>query len=81
MPFSIKDDEVKDLADELQNLIGAKNRTDTIRRALKTQITIARRSPDLHSVVELLQTINPDFERADTTEPNSEAGAKRNVSG
>lgn len=55
MPFSIRDDDVKDLADELQRLTRGKNRTDTIRRALEAQIDIAKRSSPLHTRVELLQ--------------------------
>lgn len=55
MPFSIKDDKVKDLADELQHLTGAESRTDAIRRGLKAQIEIAKSKSSLLPRIALIQ--------------------------
>ncbi len=55
MAFSIKDDEVQRLADQLQRLKGYKNRTDTLRRALRAQIKLASQDTPFHQRVEGLQ--------------------------
>ena len=55
MAFSIKDDEVQRLADELQRLKGYKNRTDTLRQALRAQIKLASQDTPFHQRVEGLQ--------------------------
>lgn len=56
MPFSIRDDEIKDLADELQLLAGAKNRSAVIKLALQEQIKIAKRSKPLSQRLGSFQT-------------------------
>ncbi len=55
MAFSIKDDEVQRLADQLQRLKGYKNRTDTLRQALRDQIKLATQDTPFHQRVEGLQ--------------------------
>lgn len=55
MAFSIKDDEVQRLADELRRLKGYKNRTETLRKALRAQINLATKSTPFHQRVEGLQ--------------------------
>jgi len=55
MPFSIRDDEIKDLADELKQLTGAENRSAAMKQALRDQIKIAKRSKPLHQRVGALQ--------------------------
>jgi len=55
MPFSIRDDEIRDLADELQKLTGAKNRSAAMKQALQAQIKIAKQSKPLHQRVSSLQ--------------------------
>ncbi len=55
MAFSIKDDEVQRLADQLQRLKGYKNRTDTLRQALRAQIKLASQDTPFHQRVEGLQ--------------------------
>ena len=55
MPFSISDDEIKDLADELKHLTGAKNRSAAMKQALQDQIKIAKRSKPLQHRMSSLQ--------------------------
>ncbi len=55
MPFSIKDDDIKDLADEVQRMMGWPSRTDTIRQALKAQKEAATQSTPLQSRILTLQ--------------------------
>jgi antitoxin VapB len=42
MPLYIRDDEVDALAAELQQLVGARTKTDAVKRALKNEIDRAR---------------------------------------
>ena len=55
MAFSIKDEEVQRLADQLQRLKGYKNRTDTLRQALRAQIELATQATPFHQRVVVLQ--------------------------
>lgn len=55
MPFSIRDDETKDLADELKQLTSAKNRSAAIKAALKAQIKLAAKPITFQSRIEVLQ--------------------------
>ncbi len=55
MPFSIRDDEIRVLADELKKLTSAKNRSAAIKAALKAQIKLAEKPITFHSRIEGLQ--------------------------
>ena len=55
MAFSIKDEEVQRLADQLQRLKGYNSRTDTLRQALRAQIKLASQDTPFHQRVEGLQ--------------------------
>jgi len=55
MPFSIRDDRIRDLAEELKQLTGATDRTAAIKVALQDQIKIAKRSKPLQQRISSLQ--------------------------
>ena len=67
MPLYVKDEQVSDLVEQYQKIIGAASKTEAVRLALQRQIDAERLAVPLADRVENIQA---DVQRLGTTEPN-----------